>query len=81
MAIARREPSDEPPDINTEVPEHPPVVTNKNSYAYMEEAMQQSPVNFAAGDIVKGTIIEGSRNKEVLVDIGYKSEDRFRERI
>jgi len=24
----------------------------------MEEAMQQSPVNFAAGDIVKGTIIE-----------------------
>jgi small subunit ribosomal protein S1 len=39
----------------------------------MEEAMQQSPVNFAAGDIVKGTIIE-VRHKEVLVDIGYKSE-------
>ena len=39
----------------------------------MEEAMQQSPVNFAAGDIVKGTIIE-VRSKEVLVDIGYKSE-------
>jgi len=35
--------------------------------------MQQSPVNFAAGDIVKGTIIE-VRHKEVLVDIGYKSE-------
>ncbi len=35
--------------------------------------MQQSPVNFAAGDIVKGTIIE-VRSKEVLVDIGYKSE-------
>jgi ribosomal protein S1 len=42
----------------------------------MEEAMQQSPVNFAAGDIVKGTIIE-VRSKEVLVDIGYKSKDRF----
>mgnify|MGYP002050042327 FL=1 len=39
----------------------------------MEEAMQQSPVNFTAGDIVKGTIIE-VRHKEVLVDIGYKSE-------
>ena len=35
--------------------------------------MQQSPVNFTAGDIVKGTIIE-VRHKEVLVDIGYKSE-------
>ena len=35
--------------------------------------MQQSPVNFAAGDIVKGNIIE-VRHKEVLVDIGYKSE-------
>lgn len=39
----------------------------------MEEAMQQSPVNFTAGDIVKGNIIE-VRHKEVLVDIGYKSE-------
>jgi small subunit ribosomal protein S1 len=39
----------------------------------MEEAMQQSPVNFAEGDIVKGTIIE-VRHKEVLCDIGYKSE-------
>jgi len=35
--------------------------------------MQQSPVNFAEGDIVKGTIIE-VRHKEVLCDIGYKSE-------
>jgi len=39
----------------------------------MEEALKQSSKNFAAGEIVKGTIIE-ARNKEVLVDIGYKSE-------
>src|SRR6185436_17338954 len=40
----------------------------------MEEAMRQSgPLPFAAGNIVKGTIIE-VRPKEVLVDIGYKSE-------
>jgi small subunit ribosomal protein S1 len=38
----------------------------------MEEALRQSP-RFAAGEIVKGTIIE-VRPKEVLVDIGYKSE-------
>ena len=39
----------------------------------MEEAMKQSSMRFAAGQIVKGTIIE-VRPKEVLVDIGYKSE-------
>jgi small subunit ribosomal protein S1 len=39
----------------------------------MEEAMKQSPIGFAAGQIVKGVIIE-VRSKEVLVDIGYKSE-------
>jgi small subunit ribosomal protein S1 len=39
----------------------------------MEEALKQSQVRFAAGDIVKGRIIE-VRPKEVLVDIGYKSE-------
>jgi small subunit ribosomal protein S1 len=39
----------------------------------MEEAMQQSVMRFAAGEIVKGKIIE-LRPKEVLVDIGYKSE-------
>src|ERR1041384_2183996 len=38
----------------------------------MEEALAHSP-RFAAGEIVKGTIIE-VRPKEVLVDIGYKSE-------
>jgi small subunit ribosomal protein S1 len=38
----------------------------------MEEALKQSP-RFAAGEIVKGKIIE-ARPKEVLVDIGYKSE-------
>jgi small subunit ribosomal protein S1 len=39
----------------------------------MEEALKQSAKSFAAGEIVKGTIIE-ARPKEVLVDIGYKSE-------
>ena len=39
----------------------------------MEEAMKQSVTRFAAGEIVKGTIIE-VRPREVLVDIGYKSE-------
>jgi small subunit ribosomal protein S1 len=38
----------------------------------MEEALKQSR-SFAAGEIVNGTIIE-VRSKEVLVDIGYKSE-------
>jgi small subunit ribosomal protein S1 len=39
----------------------------------MEEALRHSQMRFAAGDIVKGRIIE-VRPKEVLVDIGYKSE-------
>ncbi|HVR36719.1 MAG TPA: 30S ribosomal protein S1 [Methylomirabilota bacterium] len=39
----------------------------------MEEALKQSEMRFAAGEIVKGTVIE-VRPKEVLVDIGYKSE-------
>src|SRR5438128_9752324 len=40
----------------------------------MEEALKQSgAMPFAAGNIVKGTIIE-VHTKEVLVDIGYKSE-------
>jgi small subunit ribosomal protein S1 len=39
----------------------------------MEEAMAQSAKSFAAGEITKGTVIE-VRPKEVLVDIGYKSE-------
>jgi len=40
----------------------------------MEEAMRQAgKLPFAAGNIVKGNIIE-VRPKEVLVDIGYKSE-------
>ena len=39
----------------------------------MEEALKQSPTRFAPGQIVKGTVIE-IRPKEVLVDIGYKSE-------
>jgi small subunit ribosomal protein S1 len=39
----------------------------------MEEALKQHSMRFAAGEIVKGTVIE-VRPKEVLVDIGYKSE-------
>jgi small subunit ribosomal protein S1 len=39
----------------------------------MEEAMKHSAMRFAAGEIVKGTVIE-VRPKEVLIDIGYKSE-------
>jgi small subunit ribosomal protein S1 len=39
----------------------------------MEEALKQSSKRFAVGEIVKGTLIE-VRPKEVLVDIGYKSE-------
>jgi len=39
----------------------------------MEEAMRQQTTRFAAGEIVKGRVIE-VRPKEVLVDIGYKSE-------
>src|SRR5215510_4140485 len=39
----------------------------------MEEALKQNAMRFAAGEIVKGTIIE-VRPKEALVDIGYKSE-------
>ena len=39
----------------------------------MEEAMKQSTMRFAAGEIVKGIVIE-VRPKEVLIDIGYKSE-------
>ncbi len=40
----------------------------------MEEAMRQTgALPFAAGSIVKGSVIE-VRPKEVLVDIGYKSE-------
>jgi small subunit ribosomal protein S1 len=39
----------------------------------MEEALKGSSVGFSTGQIVKGKIIE-VRPKEVLVDIGYKSE-------
>jgi small subunit ribosomal protein S1 len=39
----------------------------------MEEALKQSERSFAVGEIVKGTVIE-VRPKEILVDIGYKSE-------
>ena len=39
----------------------------------MEEAMKQSTKGFAVGQIVKGIVIE-VRSKEVMVDIGYKSE-------
>jgi small subunit ribosomal protein S1 len=39
----------------------------------MEEALKQSERSFAVGEIVKGSVIE-VRPKEILVDIGYKSE-------
>jgi small subunit ribosomal protein S1 len=39
----------------------------------MEEALKLNDKSFAAGQIVSGTVIE-VRPKEVLVDIGYKSE-------
>ena len=39
----------------------------------MEEAMRQITTRFVAEEIVKGTVIE-VRSKEVMVDIGYKSE-------
>ena len=39
----------------------------------MEEALAQSQTSFASSQIVKGTVIE-IRSKEVMVDIGYKSE-------
>ena len=39
----------------------------------MEEALNAFDTQFGAGQIVKGTVIE-VRPKEVLVDIGYKSE-------
>ena len=39
----------------------------------MEEALKLSDKSFGVGQIVSGTIIE-VRPKEVLVDIGYKSE-------
>ena len=39
----------------------------------MEEVLKQSNVRFAEEEIVKGKVIE-IRQKEVLVDIGYKSE-------
>ncbi|MBX3745521.1 MAG: 30S ribosomal protein S1 [Verrucomicrobiae bacterium] len=39
----------------------------------MEEALRHSDLRFAAGQIVKGIVIE-VRPREVLVDIGYKSE-------
>ena len=39
----------------------------------MEDALKQSNVRFAEEEIVTGKVIE-IRQKEVLVDIGYKSE-------
>src|SRR6266850_1852908 len=54
-------------------PTWPPTVRPRIVMLTMEEAMKHSAMRFAAGEIVKGTIIE-VRPKEVLVDIGYKSE-------
>src|ERR1700740_801716 len=50
-----------------------PSVVRRVIMLTMEEALKQTNMRFAAGEIVKGTVIE-VRPKEVLVDIGYKSE-------
>src|ERR1700733_2507419 len=51
-----------------------PAVQPSKVMLTMEEAMKQSGKSLVAqGEIVKGTVIE-VRPKEVLVDIGYKSE-------
>src|SRR6266550_9049048 len=55
------------------LPKSPPVQSVRIIMLTMEEAMKQSAMRFVAGEIVKGTVIE-VRPKEVLVDIGYKSE-------
>ncbi|MEY2466969.1 MAG: small subunit ribosomal protein [Verrucomicrobiota bacterium] len=55
------------------LPSLPQFTSVSNIMLTMEEAMKQSYTRFAAGEIVKGTVIE-VRNKEALVDIGYKSE-------
>src|SRR5216117_3963686 len=47
--------------------------TANSQYAHHGRSLKQSDKRFAAGEIVTGTIIE-LRPKEVLVDIGYKSE-------
>ena len=39
----------------------------------MEEALRQNDKRFSVGQIVQGTVIE-VRSKELMVDIGYKSE-------
>ena len=39
----------------------------------MEEAFAKSQTSFSADQIIEGTVIE-VRSKEVVVDIGYKSE-------
>src|SRR5690242_4926298 len=46
---------------------------HRKSMLTMEEALKHSATRFVAGEIVKGRVIE-VRNKEALVDIGYKSE-------
>src|SRR5882724_4584550 len=60
--------------VGASAPAKPPAVSHHRIIMLtMEEAMKQSTMRFAAGEIVKGTIIE-VRPKEVMVDIGYKSE-------
>jgi small subunit ribosomal protein S1 len=39
----------------------------------MEEAFAKSQTSFSVGEIVEGTVVE-MRSKDVIVDIGYKSE-------
>jgi len=54
--------------------EKPPAVVTRKVMLTMEQALKQSSKQIVKqGEIVKGTVIE-VRAKEVLVDIGYKSE-------
>src|SRR5258708_7337323 len=54
-------------------PTEPPAVYGTRIILAMAEARRRSAMHIAAGEIVKGIIIE-VRPKEVLIDIGYKSE-------
>src|SRR5207249_1694201 len=48
-------------------PTRPPAVQSQSRMLTMEEAMKQSTMRFAAGEIVKGTIIERLEDKDGMV--------------
>lgn len=69
-------PADEAADVETDVaaaaaaPEEPPEPMSPEA---LEEAYDNSIKAFTDGEIVKGTVVNVSRD-EVLIDIGFKSE-------